>query len=254
MPEIPTLLEMLKAGMHFGHQISKWHPKMAPYIFGARNGIHIINLEITAPKLKEALDFVKRIVQEGKTVLFLGTKDQAKEIIKKYAKECGMPYVTNRWLGGTFTNFETIKKLLKSYKDLEAKQATGELGKYTKKEQLNFQKKIEDLESIIGGIADLEKLPGAIFILDIKKEKTALNEAKKMNVPIVAVCDTNVNPESVDYVIPANDDAIKSIEMVARLIAEAVKEGKREIESKKVAASEKPADVEVPISGVKLEK
>ncbi len=239
MPEIPTLLEMLKAGMHFGHRVSKWHPKMAPYIFGARNDVHIINLEITAVKLKEALDFIKSIALEGKTVLFLGTKDQAKEIVKKYALDCGMPYVVSRWLGGTLTNFETIRKLLKSYNDLKARQAAGELAKYTKKEQLEFQKKIEDLENTISGVANLEKLPDAIFILDVKKEKTALKEAQKKKIPIVAVCDTNADPEGIKYVIPANDDAVKSIEMVVSLVAEAVKEGKREFEAKKGA--EKPA-------------
>lgn len=179
MSEIPTLLEMLQTGLHFGHRISKWHPKMAPYIFGARNGVHIINLEITAVKLKEALEFIKSTASLGKTVLFLGTKDQAKDIVKKYAKECNMPYVISRWLGGTLTNFETIKKLLKNYNDLKAKQASGELAKYTKKEQLEFQRTIEDLESIIGGIANLEKLPDVIFILDIKKEKTALKKPRK---------------------------------------------------------------------------
>lgn len=255
MPEVPTLLEMLKAGVHFGHRISKWHPKMAPYIFGARNDVHIINLEITAFKLKEVIDFVKKIAGEGKVVLFLGTKDQAKDIIKKHAKECGMPYVTSRWLGGTFTNFETIKKLLKSYRDLKTKQATGEFNKYTKKEQLKFQKKIEDLENIIGGIAELERLPGAVFILDIKKEKTALREARKTKVPIIAVCDTNVDPEGIDYVIPANDDAVKSIDMIVGLVAAAVKEGKKEFESKKAAVTEKPVVAETKIEKKsKLEK
>jgi small subunit ribosomal protein S2 len=238
MPEIPTLLEMLKAGMHFGHKTSKWHPKMAPYIFGVRSNIHIINLEITAQKLKEALDFLRNEAAAGKVVLFVGTKSQTKEVIKKYALECGMPYVNSRWLGGTFTNFETIKKLIQKFKDLKARQASGELAKYTKKEQLQFQKEIDDLNESIGGIESLEKLPDVVFILDVREEKTAVKEALRKKIPVVAVCDTNVNPEGIDYVIPANDDAVRAIEMITRLVAEAIKEGKKEFEMKGTSKAE----------------
>jgi len=226
MPEIPSLLEMLKAGVHFGHQISKWHPKMKPYIFTSRNGVHIINLEETQVKLKEALEFVKKNAENGGILLFVGSKKQARSIIEKYAKECGMPYIKERWLGGMITNFSVISKLLRKFKDLKKKRDTGELEKYTKKEQLGFKRKIEDLDKIIGGIENLEKIPEAIFILDIRNEKTAFTEAKKKSIPIVAVCDTNVDPTGVDYIIPANDDATKSIELIVKLIAEAVKEGK----------------------------
>lgn len=240
MPEIPTLLEMLQAGVHFGHKASKWHPKMKPYIFGERSGIHIINLEETAKKLKEALEFVKKTTAAGGVVLFVGSKDQAKEIVKRHAIECGMPYVTTRWLGGTFTNFKTIKGVIEKFKTLKTKQATGELAKYTKKEQLNFQKEIEKLEELVGGIENLVKIPEAIFIVDVKMEETAVREARKKKVPIVALCDTNANPEEIDYPIPANDDAVKSIEMMVGLVTATVKEGKEEFETKKAVAAEKP--------------
>ncbi len=240
MPEIPTMLEMLQAGVHFGHKASKWHPKMKPYIFGERSDIHIINLELTAQKLKEALDFLKKTTAAGGVVLFVGSKDQAKEIVKRHAVECGMPYVVSRWLGGTFTNFKTIKGVINKFADLKAKRASGALAKYTKKEQLNFQKEIEKLEELVGGIETLVKIPEAIFVVDVKVEETAVREARKKKVPIVALCDTNANPEEIDYPIPANDDAIKSIEMMVGLVAAAVKEGRQEFEAKK-AAAEKPA-------------
>lgn len=234
MPEIPSLLEMLKSGVHFGHQVSKWHPKMKPFIFTSRNGIHIINLEESQVKLKEALEFVKRNAQNGGVLLFVGSKKQAQGIIEKYAKECEMPYVKERWLGGTMTNFAVISRLIKKFKDLKKKRDAGELEKYTKKEQLGFKREIEDLDKVIGGIENLEKIPDAIFILDIKNEKTAFAEAKKKGVPVVAVCDTNVDPTGVDYMIPANDDATKSIELIVKLIAEAVKEGKELREAGKI--------------------
>lgn len=234
MPEIPDLLTMLKAGVHFGHQLSKRHPKMKPYIFTAKNGFHLINIEETQVKLKEALDFVKKIVQNGGTILFLGTKKQAQSIIAKYAKDCGMPYVAERWLGGTFTNFFAISKLVNKYKSLRDKKVSGELEKYTKKERLEFDREIEKLEKIVGGIVNLAKAPDAIFICDLKKEKTAVREALRKNIPIVGICDTNANPEDITYPIPANDDAIKSIELITSLISEAVKEGMKEKEERKM--------------------
>ena len=241
MPEIPTLLEMLKCGMHFGHRTAKKHPKMDTYIFTQKSGVHIINLEETVKLLEKALDYVRETASKGGVILFIGTKKQAQTIIKKYALDCGMPYVTERWLGGTITNFDTIKKLFKKLKDLKQKEESGELAKkYNKKEHLNFKKEISKLEERVGGIQDLQKLPDAIFLLDLKKEKTALSEIKRKNIPVIAVCDTNVNVELIDYPIPANDDATKSIEMIARLVAEAVNEGK-ELASKEKVGGDKAA-------------
>jgi len=226
MQKIPELSEMLKRGVHFGHQSSKRNPKMKPYIYTSRNGINIIDLERTAEKLADALIFAENIAATGGTVLFVSSKNQAKALIEKYAKDCGMPYINNRWLGGMFTNFSSIIKLVKRLKELEEKQQSGELEKYTKKEQLDFQRTITKLNDLVGGIRDLQKLPEAMYVVDIKKEKTAVSEAIAKKVPILAMTDTNVNPEKVDYPIPANDDAIKSIELITGLVAEAIKAGK----------------------------
>ncbi len=233
MSKIPDLLTMLKSGVHFGHQLGKRHPKMEPYIFTAKNGVHIINLEKTQEKLAEALAFVQKIVANGGTILFLGTKKQAQPIIAKYAKECGMPYITERWLGGTMTNFPEISRVVRKLTDLKKKKVTGQLEKYTKKEQLDFDKEIEKLDKMVGGIEGMNKAPDAIFICDVRKEKTAVEEAVKKNIPIVAMCDTNVNPEKINYPIPANDDAIKSIELITNLVCEAIKEGIKGREDKK---------------------
>jgi len=225
---LPSLTEMLTAGMHFGHRSSRWHPKMQQYIHSERNGVHIIDLEKTIVLLETALNFVRDTVAAGGTVLIVGTKEQAKPIIERVGKETGMPYVHRRWLGGTLTNFRMIKEnLLAPYLDLKGKIERSELGKYTKKEQLEFAKKTEDLDIKVGGFAGLAKLPEAIFLLDLKTEATALMEALETKVPIIAVCDTNVNPEGITYPIPANDDAVKSIDTIMTLVAEAVKEGKK---------------------------
>ncbi|MDD5043450.1 MAG: 30S ribosomal protein S2 [Patescibacteria group bacterium] len=226
MTKIPSLLEMLKAGVHFGHQASRWHPKMGQYIFGQRNGVNIIDLEKTQVKLEEALNFLKETAQKGGVILFLGTKKQAQALVKKAAEDCGMPYVTERWLGGTITNFSVISRLLKKLKKVEAERVSGELGKYTKKEQLVINREAEKMDKVVGGIKNLEKIPTALFIVDVRKEETAIREARAKNIPIVAVCDTNVNPEMADYPIPANDDASKSIELILNLASAAVKEGK----------------------------
>ena len=233
MPKTPTLLELLKAGVHFGHKTSRWHPKMKPYIFGQRSGVHIIDLEKTQVMLEKALDHIKTLASEGKVILFVGTKEQAREIIKNAAIACGMPYVDQRWLGGTFTNFSTIKRVTKKLIDLKTKRDKGELQKYTKKERLVFDRMIEKLEVTVGGIQNMAKLPDAVFILDLKKEKTARKEAENRKIPIIAICDTNINPEGIAYPIPGNDDAIKSIEMMVSLIAEAVSEGKAEAAKEK---------------------
>lgn len=225
MPEIPDLLTMLKSGVHFGHQQSRRHPKMEPFIFTAKSGFHIINLEKTQEKLKEALDFVKKIVSNGGTILFLSTKKQAKPIIEKYAQECEMPYISEHWLGGTFTNFVEIKRVIKRFSTLKKEKASGEMDKYTKKEQLEFKREIEKLQMSVGGIESMTKIPDAVFICGVKDEKTAVLESIKKNIPIVAMCDTNINPEKITYPIPANDDAVKSIELITSLIASAIKEG-----------------------------
>lgn len=235
MTQIPDLMTMLKSGVHFGHQQSKRNPKMKPYIFTAKSGFHIIDLEQTQVKLAEALEYIKKIVANGGTILFLGTKRQAQPIVKKYAQECGMPFVTERWLGGTFTNFVEISRVIKRLTKLKKDKADGSLDKYTKKEQLEFSRETEKLENIVGGIEILSKVPEAIFVIDVKKEKTAVAEAQKKNIPIIALCDTNVNPDKITYPIPANDDAVKSIDLITSLVAQAVAEGKQSKASNTVA-------------------
>jgi len=231
MPKVPTLIEMLEAGVHFGHRTSKWHPNMKKFIFGAKNGIHIINLEETQKALEEAMAFCKQTTMRGGTVLFVGTKKQAAPIIEKYAADAKMPYITKRWLGGTLTNFAVIAQMLKKFKDLKRKHEKGELGKYTKLEQQKFGEQIEMLDTKIGGIQDMNRIPEAIFISDIHKDNTALAEATRRGIKIIATCDTNVNPRKVDYAIPANDDAVKSLELIVGAIASACKEGKAEWEA-----------------------
>lgn len=230
--KIPSILEMLQAGVHFGHQVSRWHPKMKPYIFTDRNGVHVIDLEQTQIKLKETLETVKNLAAEGKVILFVTTKPQAREIVKEAAISCDSPYLVDRWLGGMLTNFDEIKKMIKKYNDLKEKQASGELERYTKKEQLDFAKEIESMGSYLAGLAKLKKMPDALFIPALQREKTAVVEANKMNVTIIGVADTNANPDKVDYFVPANDDAVNSIKMVVNLMAEAIKEGKAEFEKK----------------------
>ena len=230
--KIPTIEEMLKAGMHFGHRTSKWHPKMEPFIFGSRKGVHIIDLRKTRELLGEALEYLKREAQAGKAILLVGTKTQVKNLLKKTAVETGMPYVSERWLGGILTNFAVIRNLVRKYKDLTEKRNSGKLDKYTKKERLDFDREIVKLETNVGGLVSLTKTPDVIFIWDIKKEKTAFAEAKKKKIPLVAVCDTNANPDGVKYIIPANDDASKGIKLVLELVGEAILEGKMEKEKK----------------------
>jgi small subunit ribosomal protein S2 len=222
----PSLQELLAAGVHFGHQESRWHPKTKPYIFGVRNGIHIIDLEQTQTMLKDTMEWVRDLVARGGVILFLGTKRQARAAVRAAAEECGMPYVTNRWLGGTLTNFPVVYSLVKRYLDLRAQKASGELAKYTKKEQSDFAKEIGEMEEQVGGIESLTRIPDALFVIDVKKEKTAVAEAQVKKVPVVALLDTNVNPALLAHAIPSNDDAVKTIELMSQLIAEAVNEGK----------------------------
>ncbi len=231
MAQIPTLEELLKAGVHFGHQTSKWHPKMKKFLFGERNGVHIMNLEMTQGALEEAAAFAKKTAGRGGLVLFVGTKKQAASIVETAAQSCGMPYVHNRWLGGTLTNFSSIAQTIRRFKDLKRKQEKGELAKYTKFEQLKIAEQIKLMDHSVGGIQELTRIPDALFIFDIRKDKTALAEAVRRGVKVIAVCDSNVSPLDVEYPIPANDDGIKSIELVARVIATAIKEGRDEWES-----------------------
>ena len=233
MPKMPTLLEMLKAGVHFGHQKSRWHPKMENFIFGARNGVHIIDLEKTLEEAEKALAYVKTLASKGQVILFVGTKRQAREIIKSAAQKCGMPFLVERWIGGLLTNFEEVKRRLKKYKHLREQFETREIEKYTKKEQVNLKKQLEKMDKYLIGLTKLEKMPDALYVADMRTEKTALAEAQRMEIPTVAVCDSNTDPNKVDYAIPANDDAVNSIKMIADLIAEAAEEGRQEYEKKK---------------------
>jgi len=228
MKEI-TLMEMLKAGVHFGHKKSLWNPKMAPYIFATRNGIHILDLEKTHKKLVEAMNFARETVARGGTVLFVGTKRQAKEEVKKAAESCGMPYVVTRWLGGTFTNFRTIQKTIKKMERLEKMQETGEVAKYTKKEQFMIKREVEKMGTFFSGIKDMKKLPDAIFVLDTKHDAIPVEEARQSKVKIIGVVDTNSNPTPVDYIIPSNDDAVKVITFMAQTMAAAINEGKAQL-------------------------
>ena len=225
--------EMAQAGLHFGHRTSRIHPKMKPYLFGARNGVHIIDLEKTAEKLKEALNFVQQLVSEGKILLLIGTKVQAKGLVESTAKECGLSYVSERWLGGTFTNFETIKKRIDYFKEMTKKKTEGELEKYTKKERLEMDKKLKELESKVGGIKELTKLPDAIFVLDMIKDKLAIKEAKNRGISIIALSDTSSDPTLVDYAIPANDDAVSSVKYILDRLKEVVLETKPKIKDDK---------------------
>jgi small subunit ribosomal protein S2 len=248
MSNIPTLEEMLKAGVHFGHRTSRWHPKMKPFIFGVRGGVHIIDVEQTQKMLERALEFVQNTTATGGVVLFIGTKNQLTSTVERYAQEASMPYVNNRWLGGTFTNFSEIQKLIKQFLDLKDKRDKGELKKYTKLEQLQFDRKIEELDEKIGGISSLKKLPDAMFVFDVRHEKTAILEAKKMGIKVVGICDTNVNPKGIDYIIPANDDSVASSQLMAKLIAEAAKYGKahpkhKDAPAAKVKDTKKEAEV-----------
>lgn len=230
---LPSIEEMLKAGLHFGHRTSKWHPKMEPFIFGSRKGVHIIDLRKTQKMLGEALEYIKQQAAEGKVILLAGTKMQVKSVLKKTAEEAGAPYVSAKWLGGFLTNFPVIRNLIRKFKDLSEKKAGGKLDKYTKKERLDFDRQIVKLENDVGGLTSLTKTPDIIFIWDIKKEKTAFSEALKKKIPVVAICDTNVNPDGVSYIIPANDDASKGIKLVMNLVKEAILQGKTEAEKKK---------------------
>ena len=221
-----TMREMLEAGCHFGHQTRFWSPKMAPYIFGHRNKIHIINLEKTLPMFLEAQKFVRQVASNRGTILFVGTKRQSKEVIAEEAARAGMPYVDARWLGGTLTNFKTVKGSIKRLKDMTAARENGDWERLSKKEALTTSRDIEKLEKSLGGIQDMTGTPDAIFVVDIGYHKIALTEAKKLGIPVIAVVDTNHSPEGVDYIIPGNDDSSKAVALYVRAMADAILEGK----------------------------
>ena len=214
--------EMTTSGVGFGHRFSKLHPKMKPYVSGVKNNVHMIDLEKTAKELEKALKFISKIISEGKVMVFVGTKIQIKNLVKLAAEDCGLPYVTERWLGGTFTNFETISKRVEYFKDLENKKATGEFEKYTKKERLKLDKEIASLKIKFEGIKNMSKIPEAVFILDIRKDDTCVREAKRKGIKMIALCDTNVDPTAIDYPIPANDDAISSVNYILEKVKKTI--------------------------------
>ena len=224
---VVAMKQLLEAGVHFGHQTRRWDPKMAEYIFQARNGIHIIDLQKTSKKLDEAYAFLKEQAEEGKTVLFVGTKKQAQECVKEAAEKCGMYYVDQRWLGGMLTNFDTIRARVQRLKDLETMQEDGTFDVLPKKEVILLKKEMDKLERNLGGIKEMDKIPGVIFLVDPKKERIAVLEAKKLNIPVIGLVDTNCNPEEVDYAIPGNDDAIRAVKLIADVMANAVIEGRQ---------------------------
>jgi small subunit ribosomal protein S2 len=217
-----TINDLLKSGAHFGHQTSRWNPKMNKYIFGKKDKVHILDIRKTKEKLEEAQEYVKKVVKGGGKVLFVGTKKQAKELVEKAAKSCGMPYVSERWLGGTLTNFDNIKKRIQELKNLEQEEKEDDFAKYIKKEKLQIKKNLEKLRKNLGGLKDLEKLPECLFVVDIMHNKLAVKEAGTKNIPIISLVDTNTDPTPISYPIPANDDAIASIELMLNAMADCV--------------------------------
>ncbi len=221
-----TMRQMLEAGIHFGHQTRYWNPKMAPYIFGARNKIHVVNLEKTVPLFNDAMNFLGSMASKRGNVLFVGTKRQARDIIAAEAQRCGMPYVNHRWLGGMLTNFKTVKQSIKRLKDLEGMEQDGSINRVSKKEALLMRREMDKLQRSIGGIKDMAGLPDALFIIDVGHEKNAIAEAKTLGIPVIGVVDTNNSPDGVDYVIPGNDDAIRAITLYVQSAADAILAGK----------------------------
>ena len=239
-----TMREMLEAGVHFGHQTRYWNPRMAPYIFGHRNKIHIVNLEKTMERYLEALKYVRRLTANKGSVLFVGTKRQAREIIKEEAQRCGSPYVDYRWLGGMLTNYKTVKQSIKRLKDIEAMAQDGTLDKLPKKEALHYQREIVKLDRSLGGIKDMNGLPDALFVIDVGYQKGAVAEATKLGIPVIGVVDTNHSPEGVAYVIPGNDDSSRAIRLYVRGIADAVLEGRQDSLKEVVRGGDEFVEVE----------
>jgi small subunit ribosomal protein S2 len=245
MPQV-TMRQMLEAGVHFGHQTRYWNPKMAPFIFGARGKIHIINLEKTLPLFNDAMNYVSGLAQKRGTILFVGTKRSAREAIKEEATRCGQPFVSMRWLGGMLTNFRTVKQSVARLKELDAMESDGNYGKLVKHEVLGLQREREKLEASLGGIKGMDRLPDALFVIDIGHENIAVQEAKKLGIPVIAVVDTNYDPALVDYAIPGNDDAIRAVQLYARAVADAVLEGKA---AAPISASSQDEFVELDAEG-----
>ena len=246
MPQV-TMRQMLEAGVHFGHQTRYWNPRMAPYIFGARGRIHIINLEKTVPLFTDAMNFVSGLAQKRGTILFVGTKRSAREAIREEAARCGMPSISQRWLGGMLTNFRTVKQSVARLKEIETMSTDGSFDKLVKHEVLSLIREREKLEKSLGGIKDMNRLPDALFVIDIGHEDIAVKEAKKLGIPVVAVVDTNYDPTLVDYAIPGNDDAIRAVQLYASAVADAVLEGKAA--APEIAASAKDDFVELDANG-----
>jgi len=233
-----SLKELVETGVHFGHKTDRWNPKMKKYIFAKRSGIHVIDLEKTLACLEKASLAIKSVIEKNGTILFVGTKKQARDIVKEEAERCGAFYVTERWLGGTLTNFTTIRQTINRMKSLESRREEGKFDSLTKKERLSIDKEITKLKRNLEGIRDMEKFPDMLYVIDIRKEKIAVNEAKTLGIPICAIVDTNVDPDPIDYPIPGNDDAIKSISILTKAIADAVLEAK-ELKAKKTESKEK---------------
>jgi small subunit ribosomal protein S2 len=236
-----TIEELLKSGAHFGHLTSRWNPRMEKYIFMERNNIHIIDLMQTQVLLDQAAEAAKRFARRGKKILFAGTKKQAQDIVREHAENCGMPHMVDRWLGGTMTNFQTIRKSIRRMEEIERMDRDGTLDKLKKKEKLLRLREHEKLEDTLGGIRDMASLPGAIYIVDVKREEIAVSEARNLGIPIIAMVDTNGNPKNIDYPIPVNDDALSSIELVTSTITDAIEEGLQERKMKKEADKKKAA-------------
>ncbi len=259
MPAI-TMKELLEAGVHFGHRTHRWNPKMKRYIYGGRNGIYIIDLHQTLKLFEDARNFIQQVVTQGDPVLFVGTKKQAQEAVENSAKQCGMYYVNQRWLGGMLTNYKTIQTRIARLRELEKMDAEGTLEKLTKKEAAKLREERDKLERFLGGIKDMPKLPGAVYIVDLKKERIALLEARKLEIPVVAIVDTNCDPDEVDYVIPGNDDAIRAIKLVSGRIAEAILEVRpieeevEEEEAEEGEAAEATAETEEGAESEEVEK
>ena len=239
-----SMKQLLEAGVHFGHQTRRWNPKMAPYIFTERNGIYIIDLQKTVRKIDEAYMFVRDLALEGKTILFVGTKKQAQESVEQEAKRCGMYYVNNRWLGGMMTNFRTIKTRIARLNAIDKMEADGQFEVLPKKEVAKLTLEREKLEANLGGIREMKNLPGALFIVDPRKERIAVQEARALHIPIVAIVDTNCDPDEIDYVIPGNDDAIRAVKLIAGKMADAVLEGHQGEQTEEVAPAEEAAPAE----------
>lgn len=245
MAAVINMKELLEAGVHFGHQTRRWNPKMKPYIFGARNGIHIIDLQKTVRLFKTTYEFIVRTVSEGYPVLFVGTKKQGHDSIVEESERCGMFFIVNRWLGGTLTNFQTIKKSIKRLKDIERMKEDGSINRYTKKEILKMEKELFKLERNLGGIKNMDELPGAIFVVDPRREKIAVKEGRKLGIPVIAIADSNCDPDEIDFILPGNDDAIRAIRLFCSKIADACIEGHNLAEERLRVEAEKHKEQEI---------